>query len=90
MNDHSSAPLIDVLRSTSYLLDLYGYSGHYPSLDELQHMIGRAIANLEDASISEASPSPAPTALQIRLVISQLNRRGLQPGWRSRFRKQEL
>ena len=66
VNDHSSAPLIDVLRSTSYLLDLYGYSGHYPSLDELQHMIGRAIANLEDASISEASPSPAPTALQIR------------------------
>ena len=50
-------PLIYVLRSTSYLLELYGYRGRYPTLSELQHMIGRAIANLEDAAISENTPS---------------------------------
>lgn len=53
MNDRPSTLLIYVLRSTSYLLELYRYSGRHPTLSELQHMIGRAIANLEDAAISE-------------------------------------
>ena len=57
MNDHPSTLLIYVLRSTSYLLELYGYRGRYPTLSELQHMIERAIANLEDAGISENTRS---------------------------------
>ena len=55
MNDHPFILLIYVLRSTSYLLELYGYSGRNPTLSELQHMIGRAISNLED--VSESMPS---------------------------------
>jgi hypothetical protein len=57
VNDHPSALLIYVLRSTSYLLELYGYHGRYPTLSELQHMIGRAIANLEDEATLEGMPS---------------------------------
>ena len=39
--------LIGVLRSTSFLLEHYGYSGHDPSLNELQRSFGRAMSQLE-------------------------------------------
>jgi hypothetical protein len=39
--------LISVLRSTSFLLEHYGYSGHDPSLSELQRSLGRAVVQLE-------------------------------------------
>jgi hypothetical protein len=43
----SSEILVTVLRSTSFLLEHYGYSGHDPSLSELQRSLGRAMAQLE-------------------------------------------
>jgi hypothetical protein len=43
----SSEILIGVLRSTSSLLEHYGYCGHDPSLSELQRSLGRAITQLE-------------------------------------------
>lgn len=52
MEDNPSALLINALRSTSYLLEAYGYNGRYPTLSEIQHMIARTIANLEDQDIS--------------------------------------
>ncbi len=39
--------LISVLRSTSFLLQHYGYNGHDPSLSELQRSLARAMAQLE-------------------------------------------
>ena len=42
----SSEALISVLRSTSFLLEHYGYDGHDPSMSELQRSIRRAISNL--------------------------------------------
>jgi hypothetical protein len=39
--------LASVLRSTSFLLEHYGYSGHDPSLSELQRSLRRATAQLE-------------------------------------------
>jgi hypothetical protein len=48
MRDYSSPEvLISVLRSTMFLLEHYGYSGHDPSLSELQRSLGRAMAQLE-------------------------------------------
>ena len=42
----TSEILITVLRSTSFLLEHYGYGGQDPSLSELQHALGLAIAQL--------------------------------------------
>lgn len=47
---HSNEPpeiLISVLRSTSFLLEHYGYGGHDPSLSELQRSLARAIHELQ-------------------------------------------
>lgn len=58
MNNERSTDLVRALRNTSSLLEHYGYSGHYPTLSELQHLLGRAIANIEDAAIAaHARPS---------------------------------
>jgi len=48
----SSEALVSILRSTSFLLEHYGYGGHDPSLSELQRTLLRAISNLQP---------PAPT-----------------------------
>jgi hypothetical protein len=49
--------LITILRSTSFLLEYYGYSGQDPSLGELQRSLGRAMAQLElQARAGGASP----------------------------------
>jgi len=50
---HSYKPseaLISILRSTSFLLQHYGYGGHDPSLSELQGSIGNAIRQLQAES----------------------------------------
>ena len=57
MEDNPSSLLINALRSTSYLLEAYGYNGRYPTLSEIQHMIARTIANLEDQDISRRMSS---------------------------------
>jgi hypothetical protein len=44
---NASEILIGVLRSASFLLGHYGYSGHDPSLSELQRSLGRAMSQLE-------------------------------------------
>jgi len=44
---NSSEVLISILRSTSFLLEHYGYGGHDPSLGELQRSLLRAIGNLQ-------------------------------------------
>ena len=46
---NSSEVLISILRSTSFLLEHYGYGGHDPSLSELQRSLLRAIGNLQPA-----------------------------------------
>ena len=46
----SSEVLISILRSTSFLLEHYGYGGHDPSLGELQRTLVRAIGNLQPAT----------------------------------------
>jgi hypothetical protein len=43
---NSSEILISVLRSTSFLLEHYGYSKHDPSLSELQLSLQRATERL--------------------------------------------
>jgi hypothetical protein len=43
---NSSEILISVLRSTSFLLEHYGYSKHDPSLSELQLSLRRATERL--------------------------------------------
>jgi hypothetical protein len=53
--------LISVLRSTSFLLEHYGYSGHDPSLSELQRSLGRAMAQLE---VQAQGDSAAPNAFE--------------------------
>lgn len=50
--------LISVLRSASFLLGHYGYTGHDPSLSELQRSLGRAMSQLEVQMRTEGeSPS---------------------------------
>ncbi len=56
MNNSDSEILITVLNSTSSLLEHYRYDGDYPTLNELQHLIGRAIANLEDREMAARPP----------------------------------
>ena len=46
-SQNSSEALISILRSTSFLLEHYGYDGHDPSRSELQRSILRAISNLQ-------------------------------------------
>ena len=59
MSHHSSSTvLIPILRSTSYLLELYEYSSRDPTLIELQHLIGRAIVNIEHPATA-ADPPPS-------------------------------
>jgi len=57
---HSYRPseiLIHILRSASFLLEHYGYSGHDPSLSELQRSLGRAMSQLEvQARTDDAAP----------------------------------
>ena len=45
-NYNSAEILISVLRSTSFLLEHYGYSKHDPSLSELQLSLQRAMERL--------------------------------------------
>jgi len=50
--------LVSVLRSASFLLEHYGYSGQDPSLSELQRTLGRARDQLEvQARIDDGSPN---------------------------------
>jgi len=51
--------LVSVLRSASFLLEHYGYSGQDPSLSELQRTLGRARDQLEvqAARIDDGSPN---------------------------------
>jgi hypothetical protein len=44
---NSSEILVSVLRSTSFLLGHYCYSGHDPPLSELQRSLGGAMSQLE-------------------------------------------
>jgi hypothetical protein len=58
MHEHkSSEALISILRSTSFLLDHYGYRGHDPSLSELQRSIGLAIRQLQAESPADNTSS---------------------------------
>jgi hypothetical protein len=50
MRNEPSATLITLLRSTSTLLEHYGYSEHDPTLREIRSFLGRAIARLEAAA----------------------------------------
>jgi hypothetical protein len=56
VNYNSDEILISVLGSASFLLEHYGYSGHDPSLSELQRSLGRAIAQLEAQAPADYSP----------------------------------
>lgn len=56
MKNSDTAILITVLRCTSSLLGHYGYSGNHPNLCELQNLLSRAIANLEDADLAARPP----------------------------------
>lgn len=47
MSNEPSSTIITLLRSTSLLLEHYGYSQHDPTLGELQSLLGRAIVRLE-------------------------------------------
>ncbi len=47
--------LICVLRSTSFLLEHYAYSGHDPSLNELQRSLSRAVSQLESQTPADRS-----------------------------------
>jgi hypothetical protein len=60
MSNEPSATLITLLRSTSMLLEHYGYSEHDPTLSEIQSFLGRAIVRLEAAA-------PDPDELHIHL-----------------------
>ena len=60
MSSEPSATLITLLRSTSTLLEHYGYGEHDPTLGEIQSFLGRAIARLEAAA-------PDPDELHIHL-----------------------
>ena len=55
----SSDALASVLRSTSFLLEYYGYSGHDPSLSELQRSLGRALTQLEVRAQGDSASSTA-------------------------------
>jgi hypothetical protein len=50
MSNEPSATLVTLLRSTSILLEHYGYCEHDPTLGEIQSFLGRAIARLEAAA----------------------------------------
>jgi hypothetical protein len=50
MSNEPSSTIITLLRSTSILLEHYGYSEHDPTLSEIQGFLGRAIARLEAAA----------------------------------------
>jgi hypothetical protein len=49
-NEPFETLIITLLRSTSILLEHYGYSEHDPTLGEIQSFLGRAIARLEAAA----------------------------------------
>ncbi len=60
--------LITVLRSTSFLLEHYGYSGHDPSLSELQRSIARATTQLEaQVPADHATPNTFESQLPVEL-----------------------
>ena len=66
MSNEPNATLITLLRSTSILLEHYGYSERDPTLGEIQCFLGRAIARLEAAA-------PDPDEWHIRLDGSRPN-----------------
>lgn len=67
MDSHnSSEALISILRSTSFLLEHYGYSGHDPSMTELQRTIARAISNLQPESPAGGDPSKGSDSLVVQ------------------------
>jgi hypothetical protein len=47
MSNEPASTIITLLRSTSVLLEHYGYSEHDPTLSELQFILQRAVARLE-------------------------------------------
>ena len=47
MSNEPSSTIITLLRSTSLLLEHYGYGEHDPTLGELQSILARAIVRLE-------------------------------------------
>jgi hypothetical protein len=49
MRNEPTSTIITLLRSTSLLLEHYGYGEHDPSLNELQSILGRAVLRLETA-----------------------------------------
>jgi hypothetical protein len=57
---NSSEILVSVLRSTSFLLGHYCYSGHDPPLSELQRSLGARCPN----SKSKCEPGKLPNAFE--------------------------
>jgi len=53
MSNEPSSTIITLLRSTSLLLEHYGYSEHDPSLGELQSILGRAAVRLAARNLDE-------------------------------------
>ena len=54
MSNEPSSTIITLLRSTSLLLEHYGYGEHDPTLGELQSILGRAAARLEASARNPA------------------------------------
>jgi hypothetical protein len=69
---NSSEILISVLRSTSFLLEHYGYSGHDPSLSKLRRSLSRAMEQLEaKAPADHAAPHSFETQQRVALWKSR-------------------
>jgi hypothetical protein len=54
MSNEPSSTIITLLRSTSLLLEHYGYSEYDPTLSDIQYLLARAVARLEAAGPSDA------------------------------------
>ena len=64
----TSEILITVLRSTSFLLEHYGYGGQDPSMCELQQTLGRAMTQLEAHAQHESNNTVEPLIHNSRCV----------------------
>ena len=62
----TSEALISILRSTSFLLEHYGYGGHDPSMSELQRSIKGAIHNLQPESPADGGSSDGLNSLDLQ------------------------